>query len=315
VQPDDPHVPTPTEISDAIERLRGRIRRTPVLDTDAGDLGLPHPIALKLECLQHAGSFKARGALNSAIAAGVPDAGLIAASGGNHGVAVARTARVLGAPAEIFVPEVSAPAKVERVRAHGATVHVTGALYSDAQEACDRRAAESGALNIHPYDAPATVAGQATLGAELAEQVPDVDTVLVAVGGGGLAAGLALALPKDVRLVAVETEGCATLNAAMVAGAPVGVAPTGVAADALGAKRVGALPWRILAERVESVLVTDQAVTDARRALWTEFQLVSEPAAATPLAALRSGVYRPGPGERVVAVVCGANTDPADLTG
>lgn len=286
-----------------------------MIDTDVGDLGLERTVTLKLECLQHAGSFKARGALNSALGAGVPPAGLIAASGGNHGVAVARTGRVLGVPAEIFVPEVSAPAKIERVRAQGATVHITGALYSDAQDACDIRAAESGALNIHPYDAPLTVAGQATLGVELIDQVPDVDTVLVAVGGGGLAAGLAVGLPSSVRIVAVETEGCPSLHAAVAAGGPTSVTPTGVAADALGAKQVGALPWRILAGRAESIVVPDDAVMAARRALWAEMQVVAEPAAATPLAALRCGAYRPEAGERVVVVVCGANTDPSDLMG
>lgn len=315
VSHDEPRVPTTADVNQAIERVRGRIRRTPVLHTDVGDLGLDASVALKLECLQHAGSFKARGALNSALGSGVPAAGLIAASGGNHGVAVARTGRVLGVPAEIFVPEVSAPAKVERVRAQGATVHIAGALYSDAQEACDLRAAESGALNIHPYNAPLTVAGQATLGVELIEQVPDVDTVLVAVGGGGLAAGLGVGLPSSVRIVAVETEGCPALHAAVAAGRPVTVEPTGVAADALGAKQVGALPWQILEGRAESIVVPDAAVLAARQALWAEMQIVAEPAAATPLAALRTGEYRPEPGERVVVVVCGANTDPSDLMG
>lgn len=306
-------VPTSADIAAAVERCTPLLRRTPVLATTPGDLGLSVSVTLKLESLQHAGSFKARGSLNTALGLGVPADGLIAASGGNHGIAVARTARVLGVTAEIFVPGVSAPAKIDRLRAQGATVNIVGELYDDAQAACDARAASINALNIHPYNAPLTVAGQATLGVELLEQVPDVDTVLVAVGGGGLAAGLRLALPSSVRLVAVETEACNAFHAATVAREPVDVSPAGVGADALGARRVGELPWSILAETTPAIVVDDASVTTARRDLWAQYQLAVEPSAAVALAALQTGAYRSEPGERVVAVVCGGNTDPADL--
>lgn len=307
-------IPTSPDIAAAMERCRPLIRRTPVVQTAAGDLGLDASVTLKLESLQYAGSFKARGSLNNALASDIPASGLIAASGGNHGIAVARTARVLGVPAEIFVPGVSAAAKVDRIRAQGATVRIVGELYDDAQAACDARAAESGALNIHPYDAPLTVAGQATLGVELGEQIADVDTVVVAVGGGGLIAGVRLALPH-VRLVAVETEQCAALHAATEAGEPVTVSPGGVAADALGARRVGALPWAILAGAVESVVVEDDATMRARQSLWDELQTAVEPAAAVAVAALQTGAYEPAADERVAVVVCGGNVDPSDLIG
>ncbi|MGA0237509.1 MAG: serine/threonine dehydratase [Acidimicrobiales bacterium] len=304
--------PTDADIAAAVERCRPLIRRTPVVESASGDLGLDGGVAIKLESMQYAGSFKARGSLNNALASDIPASGLIAASGGNHGIAVARTARVLGVPAEIFVPSVSAKVKVERIRAQGATVHVTGALYDDAQAACDARAAESGALNIHPYDATHTVAGQATLGVELGEQVPDVDTVVVAVGGGGLVSGIRLALPRT-RIVAVETPTCNALHAALVAGRRVSVAPAGVAADALGAKTVGSLPWAVLAGNVDSVLVSDAEAMGARQALWDELQVAVEPAAAVALAAVRSGRYVPAAGERVAVIVCGGNVDPSDL--
>ena len=306
-------VPTSADIAAAVERCTPLLRRTPVLRTTPGDLGLSESVTLKLESLQHAGSFKARGSLNTALGLGVPADGLIAASGGNHGIAVARTARVLGVKAEIFVPGVSSPAKIDRLRAQGALVNIVGELYDDAQEACDARAASIDALKIHPYNAPLTVAGQATLGVELAEQVPDLDTVLAAVGGGGLAAGLRLALPSSVRVIAVETEACNAFHAASAAREPVDVSPAGVGADALGARRIGELPWSILADTADSIVVDDASVSTARRDLWSHYQLAVEPAAAVTLAALQTGAYRPERGERVVAVVCGGNTDPADL--
>ena len=308
----DASIPTHDDIATAAERCADLIRRTPILHTTPGDLGIDESVALKLELFQHAGSFKARGSLNSALGGDIPAAGLIAASGGNHGIAVARTARVLGVPAEIFVPGVSAPAKIARLRAQGATVHIVGELYDDAQAACDARANETGALNIHPYNAPLTVAGQATLGVELGTQLDQLDTVIVAVGGGGLAAGIRLALPQ-VRLVTVETHACNALHAAVQAGEPVTVAPAGAAADALGAKQIGALPWEILRDSVDAVLVDDDATMAARRALWDETQLAVEPAAATAVAALRAGAYVPAADERVAVIVCGGNVDPSDL--
>jgi len=269
-------------------------------------------ITLKLELLQHGGSFKARGGFNSALAQGVPDAGLIAASGGNHGIAVAYVAAELGVHAEIHVPTTSSPVKIARIRALGAEVRLAGDLYADAQAACDARIAESGALAIHPFDAPLTVAGQGTLGIELEQQLEDVDTVMVAVGGGGLAAGIAAALP-EARIVCVEPQRCCCLHAALVAGRPVPVEIDSIAADSLGARQLGDVPWSVLQDRVESVLVSDDAIVEARQALWDRAQLVAELGGATAYAALLSGAWRRAADERVVVVVCGANTDPADL--
>jgi len=305
----------PADVDAAIARCGSMLRRTPVLDVAPGTVGIATAVTLKLEFMQYAGSFKARGSLNSALGQELPDGGLIAASGGNHGVAVARTGHLLGVPTEIFVPEIAAPVKVARIRAQGATVHVGGALYDDAQAACDARAGQTGALNIHPYDAPLTVAGQATMGAELIDQVPDLDTVVVAIGGGGLASGLALTMPDRVKIVGVETEQCNCFAAAQAAGHPVRIGPAGVSADSLGAKAIGSLPWTLLAARCESVLVSDRHVIETRQALWDELQIAAEHGGATALAALTSGAYRPAKDERVAVVICGANTDPSDLVG
>lgn len=288
----------------AYGRIASRVRRTPLLELDG--------IVLKLEMLQHSGSFKVRGGLNTALAEGVPDAGLIAASGGNHGVAVAHVAYELGVRAEIFVPEVAAPVKVDRIRRLGATVHVAGRLYADAQSACDARIAESGALAIHPFDAPLTVAGQGTVGIEIEQQMEHIDTVVVAVGGGGLAAGVAAALP-DARIVCVEPEECCCLHEALSAGRPVPVEIDSLAADSLGARQLGAVPWSVLSDRAESVLVSDAAIVAARQALWDRAQLVTELGGAAAYAAVSSGAWHPAEGERTVVVACGANTDPVDL--
>lgn len=296
-----------------MERLAGRVRRTPVIFPGPGAFGVAKELALKLECLQHAGSFKVRGSFNNALAAELPDSGLIAASGGNHGVAVAHVARSLGIGAEVFVPGVSSAVKVDRIRALGATVHVVGEVYDDAQAACDERAAQTHALNIHPYDASLTVAGQATLGVELLQQVDEIDTVVVAVGGGGLAAGLAAALPFNVRVLCVEPETSRCLSAAIEAGRPVQVDVGGVAADSLGAKTIGSVPWKLLADRVESVVVPDEAIVTARRRLWDDARVVAEHGGATALAAVTSGIVEFDPDERTVVVVCGSNTDPRDL--
>lgn len=300
--------PTAADVADAMDRIRAHVRRTPVMALDADD----DSVVIKLECLQHSGSFKVRGGFNSALAHGVPGAGLIAASGGNHGVAVAHVAHALGVRAEIFVPRVAAAVKVDRIRRLGAVVHVVGDDYADAQAACDVRIAESGALAIHPYDAVLTVAGQGTVGLEIADQVPDVGTVVVAVGGGGLAAGVALALPQ-VRVVAVETEHTAGLHASLVAGRRVEVDVGGVAADSLGARRIGEIPWEVLRDRVESVVVSDADVVAARQDLWDRAQIVTEAGGAAAHAAVLAGAWRPSPGERTVVVACGANTDPGDL--
>jgi len=308
---------TIADIDRARSRIEGHVRRTPVISVEGSLFGLDEPVLLKLEMLQHAGSFKPRGAFNRVLGAAasgrLPPDGLIAASGGNHGLAVAHVARQLGIQAHIFVPEATSAFKVERIRALGASVTVAGAMYADAYDACLRHAAMSGALFAHAYDQPEVVAGQGTVGRELMAQ-SDVDTVLVAVGGGGLAAGVRLGIGPDARLVAVEPERIPTLHAALAAGRPVDVEVSGVAADALGARRIGDLAFEVLAaSQVQSVLVSDEAIVQTRQRLWDRLQLVSEHGGATAAAALLSGGYVPEPGERVAVVICGANTDPSDL--
>ncbi|GAA3697940.1 threonine/serine dehydratase [Nonomuraea antimicrobica] len=303
---------THEDVRAAARRIAGHVLRTPVLEIAPG-------LWLKLELLQHSGSFKVRGAFNRMLSAGeLPESGVIAASGGNHGLAVAFTARALGARAEIFVPEVTSPVKVAGLAALGARITQTGVIYAEAAEAAAKRAAETGALQVHAYDQPEVVAGQGTTGLELVEQIGEVDTVLAAVGGGGFAAGIALGTVTPgggPRIVAVEPERIPTLNAALRAGGPVPVEVGGVGADALGASTLGGLAFEVLSgPRVDSVLVTDEAIVAARRTLWERHRLAAEPAGAAAYAALLSGVYRPAPGERVAVVVCGSNTDPGTLT-
>lgn len=305
----------PPEIDAAATRIAAHVRRTPVLRIDGGELELVGRVVLKLESLQHTGSFKPRGAFNRVLSRDVPEAGLIAASGGNHGQAVAHAAAALGHRAEIFVPE-SAPAiKVERLRQLGAVVHLVGASYDDAAEACARRARESGALEVHPYDQPEIVAGAGTLARELQEQAPDIDTLLVAVGGGGLVAGVAGRYRDDARIVAVETLGCPTLHRALEAGRPVDVDVGGLAADSLGARRIGEIAFEAARRWVDdSLLVEDADLRRGQRLLWDRTRLVAEPGGATALAALVAGRYRPRPDEVVGIVLCGANTDPGSLS-
>lgn len=311
---------TIADIDQARSLIAGHVRATPVISVEGamfGLAGVAGPVCLKLEMLQHAGSFKSRGAFNRILGAAasgrLPAEGVIAASGGNHGLAVAHVASRLGIPARVFVPQAASSFKVGRIRALGATVTVTGAMYADAYDACLRHAQSSGALFVHAYDQPEVVAGQGTVGRELVTQA-DVDTVLVAVGGGGLAAGVRLGIGPGVKLVAVEPELIPTLHAALAAGRPVDVEVSGVAADALGARRIGDLAFAILtAHQVQSVLVADSAIVATRQRLWDQLQLVVEPAGATAVAALLSGAYVPEPGERVAAILCGSNTDPCDL--
>lgn len=272
------------------------------------------PVSLKLELLQQTGSFKVRGAFNRVLAADCPSAGVIAASGGNHGLAVAYVAAQLGISAEIFVPQAASPVKVEAIRALGADVRMVGAYYSDAYSAMQDRAVATGALVVHAYDMPEVVAGQGLVGREIHEQVPDADTVLVAVGGGGLLAGVLAALGGRARVIAVEPVTIPTLHAAMATGRPVDVDVSGLAADSLGARRIGVLGFAAArAAGVQCVLVTDEAIAAARRLLWQRCRLAAEAGGATAVAALTSGAYVPTPGERVVGIVCGGNTDPADL--
>lgn len=305
---------TAADVARARGRIGERVRRTPVLAVEAGGLASV-PVVLKLELLQHTGSFKVRGAFNRVLAATAPPAGLVAASGGNHGLAVAYVAHELGLAAEVFVPAAASAVKVAGIRALGATVRVEGDYYADAYAAMLARAAESGALVVPAYDDPDVAAGQGGVGAELVEQATALDTVLVAVGGGGLIAGIAAALDGRARVVAVEPVKAPTLHAALAAGRPVDVPVSGVAADSLGARRIGELGFAAATRYgVPAVLVEDAAILSARDLLWRSCRVVAEPGGAAALAALVSGAYRPVGAERVAVVVCGANTDPCDLT-
>lgn len=310
-------LPDRTAVEAAAARIAGHVRVTPVLALERGAFGSDTAcqIAFKLESLQHAGSFKPRGALNRVLAAGtLPTAGLIAASGGNHGAAVAWVAHRLGVPAEIFVPTIASLAKIQRLRDFGAMVHVGGADYTEALAACETRRAESGALAIHAYDDDDVAAGAGTLAREFEQQTAALDSVLVAVGGGGLLSGLLAWWGKRVRVIAVESAGCPTLHNALAAGHPVDVAVSGLVADSLGARRIGAIGWQLVRQYpVTSLLVGDNAIRAAQRALWRDVRVVAEPGGATALAALHSGAWQPAPGERVGVIVCGGNADLAAL--
>jgi threonine dehydratase len=293
--------------------IRPHVRRTPVIELPAGSLGSSAALALKLESLQVSGTFKGRGAFHKLLASKVPAAGIIAASGGNHGVAAAYAARALGHKAEIFVPTISSPAKVARLKSYGAIVNQVGAVYAEARAASEQRATETGALMVQAYEDPVVFAGAGSVALEFAEQAT-FDTLLVAVGGGGLIAGCAAAIGEGTKIVAVETEGTPTLHEALRAGRPVDVKISGIAADALGASRIGAPNFEVARKLVrESVLVDDEAVRKAQRALWEELHVVAEPSGATGLAALMAGAYRPAPGERVATLICGANTEPGSV--
>ena len=304
---------------DAIARtyatIRPYIRRTPVVEIDGADFGLAKgPVALKLELLQHTGSFKARGAFTNLLVRKVPSAGVVAASGGNHGAAVAFAAQKLGIPATIFVPTVSSPAKIDRIRGYGAQLVVSGDRYDDALNASCEWAAGSGALAIHAYDQFETLLGQATTGLEVEEQAPGLDTLLVACGGGGLIGGIAAWYSGGIRIIGVEPELCPTLAMAMQAGRPVDAPSSGVAADSLAPRRVGDLTFPLAQAYIERVvLVPDQAILDAQQALWTNLRVLTEPGGAAAFAALHSGAYRPEPGERIGVVVCGGNTTAVNL--
>lgn len=303
-------VPRPM-IEAAADRIAGHARTTPVMRLGTGAFGSRADVSLKLECLQHAGSFKTRGAFNNLLSLEVPAAGVAAASGGNHGAAVAYAAGKRGVKATIFVPEISPAAKVEAIRRFGAEVRIGGAQYDDAQAACDKFVAETGALKIHPFSAKETVAGQGTLGREWHRQEPDLDTVLVAVGGGGLISGIAAWFAgTSVKVVGVEPEGSRALQAALEAKGPVTVSVASVAADSLGARNVGQLVYDVCKDTVEHVvLVPDAAITEAQRVLWRDFRLAVEPGGAAALGALLAGSYKPQPGERLGVLVCGANVD------
>lgn len=299
------------DIGEAAARIAPHVRRTPVLEL--GDvLGGGFELSLKLEHLQVTGSFKPRGAFSLLTASPIPDVGVVAASGGNFGIAVAHAASQLGYKATIFVPETSPAEKIDRVGAYGADVRVVAGYYDDAREASERFAAETGAFPAHAYDQHQVMAGQGTLAREVEQQV-DNDVVLVAVGGGGLIGGIASWLRDRSVVVAVEPETCRSFSAALEAGHPVEVEVSGVAASSLGARSFGEHPWMARQWIDSSVLVSDEAIVEAQRWLWSTARLAVEPAAATTIAALRTGAFFPEGGARVVAVLSGANVDPGTV--
>ena len=306
---------TREQIAETYERIRPYVRSTPVIEIDAIDFGLEaSSIVLKLELLQHAGSFKTRGAFANLLMRPVPKVGVVAASGGNHGLAVAYAAHRLGIPATIFVPSVAAVTKQERIRSLQANLVVGGERYADALEASRRFMAETGAMEIHAYDQVETLLGQGTLGVELERQSPQLDTLLVAVGGGGLIGGIAAWVAGKIRLIAVEPRTAPTLYRAFEAGKPVDAEAGGIAADSLAPRRVGELMFPIARQFVERVvLVEDDAIRQAQSQLWRVARVAAEPGGAAAMAALLSGAYLPAPGERVGVLVCGGNTDAVKL--
>ncbi|WP_376703026.1 threonine/serine dehydratase [Mesorhizobium sp. ISC25] len=307
------HTITRERIAAMEPRIRPFVRHTPVLRVDMADFGRPPlPVDLKLECLQHSGSFKARGAFTNLLERPVPAAGVVAASGGNHGAAVAYAAMRLGHKATIFVPEVSPPAKLDRIRGYGAELVVGGARYAEALAASESFAEKSGALQIHAFNQEETLVGQGTLGLEIEADLPELDTLLVAVGGGGLIGGIAAWFSGRIRIIAVEPEGAPTLHRAFAAGRPVDAPAEGIAADSLAPKRVGEMMFPIAEAFVErSILVGDDDIIAAQAALWDRVRIISEPGGAAAFAALLSGRYAPAAGERVAVLVCGANANPA----
>ena len=299
-----------TEIQDAGRRIAMHVRRTPVMPLEERAFGIDARIFFKLECLQHTGSFKPRGAFNCILSSEIGQAGVIAASGGNHGAAVAYAAHHLGHRAEIFVPTITPANKVDRLRQYGADINITGKNYSEALAASRERAAQTGAAPIHAYDDDRVLAGQGTLGMEFEEQVRGLDSVLIAVGGGGLIGGVAAWYQERVRVVGIEPERAPTLHQALTAGKVVDVETGGVAADSLGARRVGELMFPIAQKFVaQSLLVSDEHIIEAQRTLWRQLRLIAEPGGATAFAALLSGAYKPHAGERVGVVLCGSNAE------
>ncbi|HKY42886.1 MAG TPA: threonine/serine dehydratase, partial [Pyrinomonadaceae bacterium] len=291
--------------------IRPYIRRTPIVEVDGADFGLDSiRIVFKLELFQHAGSFKARGAFTNILTREVPSVGVVAASGGNHGVAVAFAAMKLRKPATIFVPSVAAPAKVDRIRRYGAELVITGDRYAESLEASEAWTAKTGALPIHAYEGDETLLGQGTLGLELEQQDPKLDSLLVAVGGGGLIGGVASWYQDRVKMIAVEPFEAPTLERALSAGRPVDAPAGGIAADSLAPRQVGQQMFPIAEKYVrEVVLVSDEEIVEAQKKLWQTVRVVAEPGGAAAFAGLLSGRYKTKPGERVGVVVCGGNTD------
>ncbi|MCF3642727.1 threonine/serine dehydratase [Rhizobium sp. TRM95111] len=309
------HAVTRSRIAETRNLIAPYVRHTPIARLDAGDFGLTDTdLLLKLEFMQHSGSFKARGAFANLMTRDRGAAGVVAASGGNHGAAVAYAARTLGIPATIFVPAITSPAKLRRIESYGARAVIAGERYADALAASDIFATESGAMAIHAFDQPETMLGQGTVGAEIEADAPEIDTLLVAVGGGGLIGGIAAWFEDRVRIVAVEPDGAPTLHRALAAGEPVDAPAEGIAADSLAPRRVGQLMFPLARRFVDrSVLVSDDSIVAAQSLLWDRMRIVAEPGGAAAFAALVSGAYAPEPGERVAVLLCGANTTAVSL--
>src|SRR6202171_2694062 len=301
---------TASRIASAYETIRPHIRRTPVVEVNGSDFGLDGLVLVfKLESLQHAGSFKARGAFANLLMREVPAAGVVAASGGNHGTAVAFAAMKLKKPARIFVPEVASPTKLERIREYGADLVVTGERYADALAASEIWAAQSGALAVHAFDQVETLLGQATVGLEFEEQSPHLDSLIVAVGGGGLIGGIASWYSSRIKIVGVEPEAAPTLTRALEAGRPVDAEAGGIAADSPAPERGRGKMVSIAQRHVKQVaLVTDEAIAQAQLALWSTLRIATDPGGAAPLAALLSGRVQPREGSRVAVIISGGNT-------
>lgn len=302
-------------ITETYELIRPHIRRTPVIEVKGEDFGLDGVhLHFKLELLQHSGSFKARGAFTNLLTRSVPPAGVVAASGGNHGAAVSYAAMKLEKPAKIFVPTVTSPAKLARMREYGADLVITGERYADALAASEAWVVESGALSVHAYEQMETLLGQGTVGLELEEQVPHLDTLLVAVGGGGLIGGIAAWYAGRVKILAIEPQLAPTLYRAFAAGKPVDAEAGGIAADSLAPRRVGELMFPIAQRYVDRVaLVSDEAIQQSQAALWKTLRVATEPGGAAAFSALLSGAYKPEKGERVGVVICGGNTADVNL--
>jgi threonine dehydratase len=311
--PDD--AVTPQAIERCERLIRPYIRRTPVMTLDRSELDLPAgPLTLKLELLQHSGSFKARGAFTNLLTREIPKAGVVAASGGNHGAAVAYAAMRLNRPASIFVPSVSSPAKIARIRDYGADLHVGGNLYAEALAASEAWVSQTGAMAVHAFDQNETMMGQGTLALELEQQASDIDTVLVSVGGGGLVAGIAAWYAGRVRVIGVEPTTAPTLTKALEAGRPVDAEAGGLAADSLAPRRIGERVFPIAQKYApRTVLVTDDAIAEAQKVLWRALRIVAEPGGACAFSAITSGAYRPAAGERVAVIISGGNTIAVDF--
>jgi threonine dehydratase len=301
---------SPQTIAHCEQLIRPYIRRTPVVEVDGAEFGLPaNSLTLKLELLQHSGSFKARGAFANLLTRHVPKAGVVAASGGNHGAAVAYAAMTLGKSAKIFVPSVSSSAKIERIRQYGADLVIEGDGYADALAASEIWARQTGALQVPAFDQDETIMGQGTVGLEFAGQAPDIDTLLVSVGGGGLIAGVAAWYAGRIKVIGVEPVASPTLTKALEAGHPVDAEAGGLAADSLAPRRVGERVFPIVQKYArQTVLVSDEAIANAQATLWRALRIVAEPGGAAAFSALLSGAYASAPGERVAVIISGGNT-------